>query len=665
MNIVRCFLFVLCFVAQNVHALVADRLQYPTEPSLYVPGSYGNRYFFAGQDHLGEDINLPEGYPIRAIGNGKIVVYRPSDGYGELAVVIEHDLGREYAFINAYGKIVVTRKALSIYGHLRNKKNRGGLDLLSWHEGMEVKIGEIIGFVNDDAHNGDGAEHLHFGIRLSGQSVAEQADYGSWFRGYERSTDQGKYFASADAVIQIVQDGGIRSLCSSVSPERAICWTPSSPSDVTCRQAKSWVLYVSFSTIVKVTTSGYCPGSETVFSYYGGDSMTSSLGGGGVGGNSADSFNLKINDFWVKDLALGYTLISEGHTVRTGQSLEARIQLKAVNGDTHDHMRAGKDRIEVDIYVREDLGDWRFLKREYTKATNLPNGATHTEHAGYTVPAGISQISFKAKIDAEDEVTEANEGDNWSRIQTFTVNNTPTYDLTVTVIQVSTPQPVMVDSSMGTKMAIRNIGTAVPMVTSRHKYEMRGPSTNSLWMQIADDGTDPGDLIPGRDQWEETKALVRSPTMPGLYELRGCADYYNTVTETDETNNCLTTTFTVVPRPDVRPNFVVSAFGLREGTTIQKGTRVHPWCTVQNVGGASPGAIQLAYYINADVFRDNDTVEASELCAGCSKTEEVKNNNIKLGDKGTRTYRCCADYQGAIAESNEGDNCSTMSFKVR
>ncbi len=39
----------------------------------------------------------------------------------------------------------------------------------------------------------------------------------------------------------------------------------------------------------------------------------------------------------------------------------------------------------------------------------------------YTVPKSISNVSFKVKIDAEDEAYESNESDNWSRIETFSV----------------------------------------------------------------------------------------------------------------------------------------------------------------------------------------------------------------------------------------------------
>ncbi len=154
---------------------------------------------------------------------------------------------------------------------------------------------------------------------------------------------------------------------------------------------------------------------------------------GGLGGSSTP-FNLAVNRFWVRDAATGTDLDPSMSLVRIAQVLQPRIQVKAKDGDTHDHMRPGKDRIEVDLYARLDSGDWFFLKREYIQATNLPSGSTHTEHVDYTVPPGVQTLSFKAKIDAEDEASESNEGDNWTEIQTFSVaSNIPTSPTSLTI----------------------------------------------------------------------------------------------------------------------------------------------------------------------------------------------------------------------------------------
>lgn len=188
---------------------------YPVYP--YIPGSYNGRSFFYDDDHLGEDIDLPESTPIHAIGPGMVKVFRPQSnpnkGYGQLVVVIEHDLGRNYQFTNAYGDIVNTRYILSIYGHLRKSQDRYGRPI-GLRVGSKVDKHTIIGFINNSSYpdgklpdpNGAGYEHLHMGIRLSDAKTAMRKDPKGWFRGYELETNFGEDFAAASEVIEILKN---------------------------------------------------------------------------------------------------------------------------------------------------------------------------------------------------------------------------------------------------------------------------------------------------------------------------------------------------------------------------------------------------------------------------------------------------------------------------
>ena len=171
---------------------------YPIGP--YIPGSYGGRVFGANNRHLGEDVTNPprgeepgqDGAPVRAIGDGWVKIYRPSNGYGQLVVVIEHDLGRPYSFPNYYGTPVETSTILSIYGHLRSCQGRDyappctDIPYVNDPYSHEVWVpeGKIIGYVNNHPYNGAGYEHLHFGIGLSSAAYAASQDPTGWFRGY-------------------------------------------------------------------------------------------------------------------------------------------------------------------------------------------------------------------------------------------------------------------------------------------------------------------------------------------------------------------------------------------------------------------------------------------------------------------------------------------------
>lgn len=173
---------------------------YPVDDMVDNWGYYANRSFYYDNNHLGADIDLAEGVAIKAIARGKIVGYSSASGYGELVVAIEHELPEDITFVNANGGLQTTRYILSIYGHLRKSEERGGVQL-TWSYGQTVQQGDVIGYINDDAHNGDGLEHLHLGIRLSDELTAKAQDGGAWLRGYNNGSGMQVHFADAIPLI--------------------------------------------------------------------------------------------------------------------------------------------------------------------------------------------------------------------------------------------------------------------------------------------------------------------------------------------------------------------------------------------------------------------------------------------------------------------------------
>ncbi len=147
------------------------------------------RLFYFDFNHLGMDIYVPEGDTVRAIYDGTIVHYDGGAGYGDLAVVIEHEYKENWKGLR------LPPKFLSIYGHLRKQKIRDVGPALHFNHGDKVRKGTVIGFINDDDHNGDGGVHLHFGIRLQSADEAKASDAGKWFRGYDnRDGKRLRYF---------------------------------------------------------------------------------------------------------------------------------------------------------------------------------------------------------------------------------------------------------------------------------------------------------------------------------------------------------------------------------------------------------------------------------------------------------------------------------------
>jgi hypothetical protein len=156
---------------------------------------YNRRGFYTDGNHLGLDLGYPEGTPIYPIGPGIIRVYRPATGYGTLAIVIEHCSRLGFEARNGVGTIVHGQRFLTIYGHLRRTSGYNTGRTLNWQVGDRVTPYDVIGYIQRDSDNGDGAEHVHLGVRFQTMADAIANDPRACFRGYDGSPSQRRWFA--------------------------------------------------------------------------------------------------------------------------------------------------------------------------------------------------------------------------------------------------------------------------------------------------------------------------------------------------------------------------------------------------------------------------------------------------------------------------------------
>ena len=107
-----------------------------------ISGNFGNQRVFNGvpkNPHTGTDIAAPEGTPVKASGDGMVLLSGKDYFYTGNMVVIDHGYGLQ-----------------TIYAHLQKAKVK---------EGDEVKQGDIIGYVGKTGR-ATGA-HLHWGASLN------------------------------------------------------------------------------------------------------------------------------------------------------------------------------------------------------------------------------------------------------------------------------------------------------------------------------------------------------------------------------------------------------------------------------------------------------------------------------------------------------------------
>lgn len=308
--------------------------------------------------------------------------------------------------------------AAGISGDARNWYGNSGN--LGFQRGSAPKVGSIVVFSDGDFGHVAYLESLGDNGSFSVSEMDWTGKFGSGVQSgtYTRNSN-GTYSRNGGAQ-QWSLTGfiyrrllGTDTYCDNLNSSWGICWTPTS-TDVSCRGGKDWTLYEFLQgSVIRVSTNDYC------------------LPNGGVGGgipsappdaqsSTPESVNVTI-DFDILNPNTMSELFAGQNQLQRGQVVRLNAQLKAVHGNARDWMSPNKNTIETDFYVRVDIGAWTKIARTYTQASNLDQGETHTEHVLYTIPSNASAISFYVKTDAEKELTETDEKDNVSRIETFQV----------------------------------------------------------------------------------------------------------------------------------------------------------------------------------------------------------------------------------------------------
>jgi murein DD-endopeptidase MepM/ murein hydrolase activator NlpD len=112
-------------------AVRSDRLTWPLHGA--VTGQFGEPR--GGHTHEGLDIPMPAGTPVRAAGDGTVVLRELQDGYGKYTCIAH-------------------RRITTCYGHQSR---------FHTSPGAVVRRGQVIGYVGNTGNSG--VTHLHFEVR--------------------------------------------------------------------------------------------------------------------------------------------------------------------------------------------------------------------------------------------------------------------------------------------------------------------------------------------------------------------------------------------------------------------------------------------------------------------------------------------------------------------
>lgn len=268
---------------------------------------------------------------------------------------------------------------------------------------------------------------------------------------------------------------------------------------------------------------------------------------------------------------------TEAYVYGMNESIDTHAQSENIGdgnctGDITGHFYLSKGYKE-DSHSGDDA--WQRVDSTTTHCSNLNPGNTHTEMKNTVIgewisEPGIYNIVYCIDHPQDDhnnggDYPEKHESNNCSTEAVFEVTsnayeNAQDINLTISSLQILTANPVPSNGQMRLGMSIRNIGTETPISGIRSNYLICDGAGNNC-AQVADDGTEAGELIPNRDQWEETLSSFTAPSASGKYIAKACADYQGAVAETNEGDNCRDLTFHVYASG---PNLIISGVGIKQ-----------------------------------------------------------------------------------------------------
>ena len=622
----------------------------------YPPGNQGPVY------HIGVDLIAGYGTPVRAIADGKVKPWSRSGwGTGNIGLLIEHE-SAEYGSFTA------------LYGHIRSSDAKSA--------GSVVRAGETIGEIG---HWSNG-EHLHFGIVHPKLDNPIVSGYGMWvWEKYGKAVvlnGKGYYDNGLIDPIDFMVHSGPDNYMSRfpyvipnpITTESAwfydLCYIANTP-DARC-SSQSIQFYFE---CVGENWPG-CAVDPSVWSAVGETGKTSAntygVGGDGYIPPQDPQPNDPVNLTQDTDIlgADGNELYAGRDGFLHGMKAKVRVAVKAKGGNAGNwKTKRSSSVILIKYLVSANDGPWNVWNVGVITIAKLDEGQTITETKEYTIPSGISSIAFRTEIDYRDEVEEYDEGDNMSRVERFEVSNlrpnlVPT-DVFFTSASDGTRYisgaTLLEDQMWHPHCEIANLGQIASPIQTVVSHRMDGQERDT-------DSLSAGDPALGSIATEVVWSMWKLGDT-GTRTYTCCVDSKNQLPELNEGDNCKSATYNVVPYKSdliVSDLYLITSGGqvVRNGTSIPENSTVHPYCVATNQGNRNTrNGIRLRYEVDAGNYRGDDGLDAGDLKVGASKTEYMS-DGFRLGDTGTRTYRCCVDYQGSESELNESNNCATIGFTV-
>ncbi|HEY9173699.1 MAG TPA: CARDB domain-containing protein, partial [Verrucomicrobiae bacterium] len=307
----------------------------------------------------------------------------------------------------------------------------------------------------------------------------------------------------------------------------------------------------------------------------------------------------------------------------------------------------------VGLYLSTDAvittNDLRLATRT---VTSLAVGQTNSAITAATIPVTTTPGAYYIGVIADDQnaVSELNEANNTSAGVALQVLGIP--DLNVTSVR--GPLVAAPGGTITLTNSVRNLGNGDPgaFLVGFYLSDDAMVTTGDLFLT----NRMVSGLASGQTNTASSVVTIPSATPAGTYYLGAIADYGNAVAEANETNNAQASLpIQIAVGPDVA---VIAVAGPPAAGT---GCSISVTNSVQNLGVNNPGSISVGLYLSSDaVITTNDqrlaTRTVSVPSPGQINTATTTVTIPLTTPPGRYHLGAIADYQNAIAESNEWNN---------
>jgi CARDB len=231
------------------------------------------------------------------------------------------------------------------------------------------------------------------------------------------------------------------------------------------------------------------------------------------------------------------------------------------------------------------------------------------------------------------------------------------------------------------KGQFKNVGDGeIPNDATIHSrvYLSKGykEDSHNEWIRVGTDETrgDSLDIGETHTETEGLKLWEYSEIIPGkTYNIVWCIDRIADQNngsgdwiEKHESNNCSTeAVFTV----SGSFNFHITSLALGGGkTNLNVGETFSVDATAHNAGDSAPRDTRVGYFlsggdIQGEMLIGTDAIKEEDFTAGISKSETL-NSVVAPITAGAYVLHACTDYDNRVQETNEGDNCMSISVSV-